>query len=396
MLENVSMEDVYPDGKNPRRDFGDIAALADTFALNDGYPTNPIVVVRDGGIYRIVDGERRYRAMKMLKKQTCPAVVYESMEDANAAAAMVATDEKQPLTAEEKSRGVQQMLLLGIDPAKVEKAARLEKGQGARIAKARRMVDDAGDDMSLDRMLAISEFDEGDHAVEELETCSEGEWRRVYERIVRERKLDADIAALADAAREAGIEVADSAPEGTCYQGYAIEPCDVADYEGIEGCVAVLTRGWRAELRFYAPDSDEGDDEASEEQRVRDELRDAAAFGRLRRREYFATERPATVAAMVAEAWLESNSWHVDRFLEGMSVDLDRSLTDLVALAVAYDTYDTRLGELHVSRYSLPSEGDAAGFLAWLEAFEADGYAADEADEAARSICRSIVEGGEE
>lgn len=392
MLENVSLEDVYPDEKNPRRDFGDIAALAGTFALNDGYPTNPIVVVRDGGIYRIVDGERRYRAMRLLKKSACPAVVYESMEDANAAAAMVATDEKQPLTAEEKSRGVQQMLLLGVDPAKVEKAARLEKGQGARIAKARRMVDDAGDDMTLERMLAISEFDEGDPAVEELEACSEGEWRRVYDRIVRERKMDADVEALVCAAREAGIEVADAAPRGTCYQGYAVEPCDVADYEGIEGCVAVATRGWRAEMRFYAPDSDEGEEAVSEERRMRDELNEAAAFGRLRRREHFATEWPPTVAAMVAEAWLDFNSWHVDRFLEGTSVDLDRSLTDHVALAVAYDLCETRLGELPEGMYSLPGEGSAAGFLSWLEAFEADGYVADEADEAARAICSAIVE----
>ena len=379
MLENVSLEDVYPDGKNPRRDFGDIAALADTFALNDGYPTNPIVGVRDGGIYRIVDGERRYRAMKMLKKQTCPAVVYESMEDANAAAAMVATDEKQPLTAEEKSRGVQQMLLLGIDPAKVEKAAR--------IAKARRMVDDAGDDMSLDRMLAISEFDEGDPAVEELETCSEGEWRRVYDRIVRERKLDADIAALADAAREAGIEVVDAAPEGTYYQGYAIEPCDVADYEGVEGCVAVATRGWRAEMRFYAPDSDEGEEAVSEERRMRDVLREAVRFGEARRREYFAAEQPPTVAAMVAEKWLDSNSWHLDRFLDGLPADVDRSLGDPVVLAVAYDSHALMLGELSASAYSLPSASSAERFVEWLEAFEAD-----EADEAALAVCRAIVE----
>ncbi len=396
MLENVSIEDVYPDAKNPRRDFGDIAALADTFALNDGYPTNPIVVVRDGGIYRIVDGERRYRAMKHLRKQTCPAVVYESMEDASAAAAMVATDEKQPLTAEEKSRGVQQMLLLGIDPAKVEKAARLGKGQGVRIAKARRMVDDAGDDMSLDRMLAISEFDEGDPAVEELEACPEGEWRRVYDRIVRERKLDADIAALADAAREAGIEVVDAAPEGTCYQGYAIEPCDVADYEGVEGCVAVLTRGWRAEMRFYAPDSDEGEEAVSEERRMRDELREAVRFGEARRREYFAAEQPPTVAAMVAEKWLDSNLWHLDRFLDGLSADVDRSLGDPAVLAVAYESYALVLGELSASMWSLPGASSAERFVEWLEAFERDGYVADEADETALAICRAIVEGGAE
>ena len=44
-------------------------------AVNPGEPVNPIVVVEDGGIYRIVDGERRYKAMRRNKLARCHAVV---------------------------------------------------------------------------------------------------------------------------------------------------------------------------------------------------------------------------------------------------------------------------------------------------------------------------------
>ena len=68
-IKTVRADDVYEDEANPRSDFGDLKALAESFALNKmrpGQPVNPPVVVRDGGIYRIVDGARRFRAMQIL------------------------------------------------------------------------------------------------------------------------------------------------------------------------------------------------------------------------------------------------------------------------------------------------------------------------------------------
>lgn len=183
-LREIGIDDVYPDEKNPRKDFGDIAALAESCmlnALNPGEPVNPIVVVEDGGIYRIVDGERRYKAMCKNKLARCHAVVCDDMDEANAMVAMVATDDKRPLTDVERSRGVQQMLLLGVDPERVERAGRMPKGAAAKLRRARAAVDDAGDDMTIDRMLAIAEFEElGEGAaVEKLTSCREGEWRDV-------------------------------------------------------------------------------------------------------------------------------------------------------------------------------------------------------------------------
>ena len=70
-LEVVNIEDVYPDENNPRQKFEDIKELAESFSRNEerpGEPDDPPIVVRDGGIFRIVDGERRYRANEALTK----------------------------------------------------------------------------------------------------------------------------------------------------------------------------------------------------------------------------------------------------------------------------------------------------------------------------------------
>ena len=102
--------------------------------MNDGVPVNPIIVVHDGGIYRIVDGERRYHAMMSLGTEECDVIVAEDMDEANALLAMLATDDKRQLTEQEKSQCVQQVLLLGVDPDTVATMASIDP-QVARAVK---------------------------------------------------------------------------------------------------------------------------------------------------------------------------------------------------------------------------------------------------------------------
>lgn len=62
--KSVRLGDIRPSGQNPREDFGDIGALARSIEATGGEPLNPPVVVADGNVYRIVDGERRYRGLR--------------------------------------------------------------------------------------------------------------------------------------------------------------------------------------------------------------------------------------------------------------------------------------------------------------------------------------------
>ncbi|WP_417123189.1 ParB/RepB/Spo0J family partition protein [Paraeggerthella sp.] len=282
-LREINVEDVYPDEKNPRQDFGDIAALAESCmlnAVNPGEPVNPIVVVQDGGIYRIVDGERRYKAMKANRLKRCHAVVCEGMDEANAMVAMVATDDKRQLTEVERSRGVQQMLLLGVDPEKVERAGRMAKGSAARLRRARKAVDDAGDDMTLDRMLAIAEFDEaGDEdAVEQLASCRHEDWRRIAKDLREKAENERAMAELRSKAAELGIELLGSV-EGMSYVATCRTPGDLetARADAPEGAayVAIADRWNGARVVVYAPDEAE-DPEASAARELADAYANAA------------------------------------------------------------------------------------------------------------------------
>lgn len=252
-LIEIPVGDVYPDDNNPRKDYGDLDALAASFALNEtnpGEPVNPIVVVRDGGIYRIVDGERRWRAMRKAGTARCHAVACEGMDEANAMVAMLATDDKLGLTEIERSRGVQQMLLLGIDPERVERAGRMAKGSAAKVRRARRAVDDAGDDMTLDRMIAIAEYDErgDDDAVERLTECRESEWRNVAGSIERERERERNAAAIRASLEAQGVPIAEAKPDGYSYAGRLSTP-EAADgiagrFEGESLCAVAGDDGW--------------------------------------------------------------------------------------------------------------------------------------------------------
>ena len=73
--KSVRLGDIRPSGQNPREDFGDIGALARSIEATGGEPLNPPVVVADGNVYRIVDGERRYRALSSIYEKDVEAVL---------------------------------------------------------------------------------------------------------------------------------------------------------------------------------------------------------------------------------------------------------------------------------------------------------------------------------
>lgn len=203
----VALRDIVPSETNPRGDFGDIAALAETIRATGGEPVNPPVLVRDGNICRIVDGERRYRALCEIygegSEREVDAIVYDTLDEANELVAMLATDDKKPLTEAEVSRGVQQMLVLGVD---TERAARASRAPRGKVTAMRMMAGRApeGVQVTLDQALAkagvevVSEKPEGLVAL-----------RTVY-------PYSATPAALGKEARELGPEcVAMVDPDGT-------------------------------------------------------------------------------------------------------------------------------------------------------------------------------------
>lgn len=211
----VKMADVIANPKNPRVKFDGIKELAESFAANTDRPGEPFLMpllAKDANKLVIIDGERRVKAMKTLKKQSFWANVADSMDDANMLMAMIATDNKQQLSASEMSVGVQQALDVGVPYETVDKGACLQKGTAAKVGKAVAAVKEAAVTMSIDRLNAIAELEDDAEAVRELTECSESDWEHAFNRIVRRRRNARHYDEVLAASKELGLTVLEERP----------------------------------------------------------------------------------------------------------------------------------------------------------------------------------------
>lgn len=260
----VRLGDIRPSGQNPREDFGDIGALARSIEATGGEPLNPPVVVADGNVFRIVDGERRYRALSSIygEDREVSALVAESMDEANELVAMLATDDKRQLTEAERARGVQQMLVLGIDEQRIERASRATAGQIRAARKLRGRID-AGVQVTLEQLEAASAFDD-EKDVEAVLAAGEG-WPGKADSIRRRVEREEAKAEDYDAFGDAGIPVVMEQPEGFNYTDWFNVGLAAQKLEGKEfaaGTVAV----WKGSYwDLYEPD-DGAEPEKSEEE----------------------------------------------------------------------------------------------------------------------------------
>lgn len=380
-LKEISLEDVFPSESNPRQDFGDIEAFADSF--ENGQPNIPIIVAQEGGIYSIVDGERRYRAMKVLGTKRTNALVCESQSDADTMVAMVAADNKKQLTPVELSRGIQQALHFA-DVERVEKVSG-RKSLG-RVKRARAKVQDAADDMSLDRLLAIDELSFSRAAVDQLTNCREAEWRRVYDRIKQDLETERRTQELDDELEAAGIAKAMRMPDGDwgyfaqCGQGDVQKLVERAD--GAE-LVAVGTGLYRSVYRR----TDEQVSRAEEERRERiDQVGRALKESEQRRAKWlgelvngvdddkagsirFAN---SSVVRLCAERFEERFGHEVERFDEMCGTNAGKCINELTVALGLPGTPDAR--SLVDGKPPLYQETMAKQGKALFAALAADGY----------------------
>lgn len=280
----VRLGDIRPSGQNPREDFGDIGALARSIEATGGEPLNPPVVVADGNVYRIVDGERRYRALSSIygEDREVSALVADTMDEANELVAMLATDDKRQLTEAERARGVQQMLVLGIDEQRIERASRATAGQIRAARKLRGSIE--GRQVTLDQLEAASAFDD-EKDVEAILAAGEG-WAGKADSIRRRVEREEAKAEDYDAFGDAGIPVVKEQPEGFNYTDWANVGLAAQKLEGKEfaaGTVAV----WKGSYwDLYEPDdgSGAGPEKTEEEIRAEQEAeREKAALEELYR-----------------------------------------------------------------------------------------------------------------
>ena len=74
-LKELKLEDIIRDEEQPRRDFDEEAINALAASIKEHGVLQPIVVTKEDGKYKIVAGERRWRASKVAGLKTIPAIV---------------------------------------------------------------------------------------------------------------------------------------------------------------------------------------------------------------------------------------------------------------------------------------------------------------------------------
>lgn len=421
-LEEVAICDVYPyeraDGEpmNPRdfttRESAEhIAGLAAQFKanrLNPGQPVMKPILYKEGGIYWIIDGECRVRAMRAIGTKRFLAEVYDDLDDAElarteAAKAMVETDVKLGLTAAEKSRGVQTMLALDIPDEEVAAAARTDAATVRKARRAVRKVQDAAYDMTLDRLAAIAEFEGDDEAVAELRDCKQSDWQRVYaglkSRAEQRRNRAEVVAILADA----GIEFVDECPEGfaACrtFSDYRPDLAALDAYVADNADEGLLAEETPFGVTLLAPVEEGADEAARAEAQRKADFYAAYEDGAKARREWLAAHvgdpksMRRTALALTALA-MEDQA--VEAFEEMLGRPIDRTPTELAAAigwraawnmnswtAWALANDDT---SMHLSREVIENVTIA------YEAMKADGYEANEAETRTYEACKARLE----
>lgn len=232
----VRLADVRPDPNNPRDDMGDIALLAGSIEATGGEPLSPPVVVEDGGAYRIVDGERRYRAMLSLGADEMDVLVCPDMYDASCVVAMVATDDKRPLTEAERAKGVQQMLVLGVPEERAAKAARTDAAKVRAVRRVAKEARELGVQAGIDQLAAADTMPSDKERRKVLE-ADPGQWQAVAARLDAQRAAREAKAELLAAIGARGLEVLKEPPDGMRFLSCVGSAADVERVP--DGCVVV-------------------------------------------------------------------------------------------------------------------------------------------------------------
>lgn len=134
----IEIDLIVPNKNQPRKNFDKekIAELA--LSIQEHGLVQPLIVVKDGGFYKIVAGERRWRACKSIGLKTVPVIVKEYDEKQVAEIALVENLQREDLNPIEESNGYKQ-LMEDFGLTQEEVASRVQKSRSA-VANSLRLL----------------------------------------------------------------------------------------------------------------------------------------------------------------------------------------------------------------------------------------------------------------
>ncbi|MBQ7519253.1 MAG: ParB/RepB/Spo0J family partition protein [Clostridia bacterium] len=106
----ISLSDIDPNPDQPRRVFDKEALETLAESIRQSGLLQPLLVAPEGSRYRIVAGERRFRAARMAGLDTVPCVVREMSEQERREAALIENLQREDLNPIEEAAGIRDLM----------------------------------------------------------------------------------------------------------------------------------------------------------------------------------------------------------------------------------------------------------------------------------------------
>lgn len=239
----IRIEEIEPNREQPRKDFdsGALAELAESIAQHGVLQPLLLRPMVSGG-YRIVAGERRWRASRMAGLSEVPAVVREMSDEEEMLFALIENLQREDLTPLEEARGFQR--LIEVQGLTQEEAAKAVGKSRPAVANALRLLNLPED---IQQMVEKGEISAG-HARTLLSFSNEEEMRLAAEKA----RSGASVRELEAMAKKSGQGEKKAAPRSTTpNQFYAEAQLAVGDYLGRKVKVAGTKKKGVLQIEFY-------------------------------------------------------------------------------------------------------------------------------------------------
>ncbi len=137
-VQEIKVTDIDPNQNQPRKQFDEekMNELAESIRIHG--VVQPIILVPKGSRYRIVAGERRWRAARAANKTTIPAIVLDLDEKQVMEISLVENLQREDLNPIEEAKGIQ-VMMERLKLTQEEAAKRLGKSRSA-VANAVRLL----------------------------------------------------------------------------------------------------------------------------------------------------------------------------------------------------------------------------------------------------------------
>ena len=109
-VTEIAVSQLDPNPDQPRRTFDSQALEALAESIRQAGVLQPLLVVENGARYRIVAGERRYRAARMAGLQSVPCVVRDMTEQERMEAALIENLQRENLNPIEEAAGIRALM----------------------------------------------------------------------------------------------------------------------------------------------------------------------------------------------------------------------------------------------------------------------------------------------